>query len=102
MEQFEINVGDIVVVDKYYAENPSELVVGDILVFKVRNTLYTHRIISIVVKNNNYYIRTKGDYKDNAEDSWIVLRGDIVGKVKFRIRYLGLPSVWLHNLIKGD
>ena len=97
-----IEVGDIVVVDKWYAENPSELVVGDILVFKVRNTLYTHRIISIVVKNNNYYIRTKGDYKDNAEDSWVVLRGDIVGKVKFKIKYLGLPSVWLHNLVKGD
>ena len=97
-----IEVGDIVVVDKWYAENPSELKVGDVLVFKVRNTLYTHRIISIVVKNNNYYIRTKGDYKDNAEDSWIVLKGDIVGKVAFKIKYLGLPSVWLHNLVKGD
>ena len=96
-----IEVGDIVVVDKYYAENPQELVVGDVLVFKVRNTLYTHRIISIVVKNNNYYIRTKGDYKDNAEDSWVVLRGDIVGKVVVKIKYLGLPSVWLHRLVKG-
>lgn len=97
-----IEVGDIVVVDKYYAENPQELVVGDVIVFKVKNTLYTHRIISIVVKNNNYYIRTKGDYKDNAEDSWVVLRGDIIGKVNFKIKYLGLPSVWLHNLLKGD
>ena len=97
-----IEVGDIVVVDKYYAENPQDLVVGDVLVFKVKNTLYTHRIISIVVRNNNYYIRTKGDYKDNAEDSWVVLRGDIVGKVVFKIKYLGLPSVWLHNLVKGN
>lgn len=97
-----IEVGDIVVVDKYYAENPQELVVGDVLVFKVKNTLYTHRIISIVVKNNNYYIRTKGDYKENAEDSWVVLKGDIVGKVCYKIKYLGLPSVWLHNLLKGD
>ena len=97
-----IEVGDIVVVDKYYAENPQDLVVGDILVFKVRETLYTHRIISIVEKNNNYYIRTKGDYKDNAEDSWVVLRGDIVGKVTFKIKYLGLPSVWLHNILGGN
>ncbi len=94
-----IEVGDIVVIDKWYADNPSELVVGDVLVFKVKNTLYTHRIISILEKNNNYYIRTKGDYKDNAEDSWVVVKDDIVGRVEYKIKYLGLPSVWLHNLL---
>ena len=97
-----IEVGDIVVVDKWYADNPQELEIGDILVFKVLNTLYTHRIINITEKNNNYYIRTKGDYKDNAEDTWIVTKSDIVGKVIYRIKYLGLPSIWLHNLIKGE
>jgi hypothetical protein len=66
------------------------------------NTHYTHRIINITEKNNNYYIKTKGDYKDNAEDAWIVTKSDIVGKVVYKIKYLGLPSVWLHNLIKGD
>ena len=97
-----IDVGDIVVIDKWYQDNPGGLRNGDILVFKIKNTLYTHRIINITEKNNNYYIRTKGDYKDNAEDSWVVLRGDIIGKVNFKIKYLGLPSVWLHNLLKGD
>ncbi len=97
-----IEVGDIVVIDKWYADNPQELENGDIIVFNVLNTLYTHRIINITEKNNNYYIKTKGDYKDNAEDAWIVTKSDIVGKVVYKIKYLGLPSVWLHNLIKGD
>ncbi len=98
-----IDVGDIVVIDKWYAENPGGLKKGDILVFKIRNTLYTHRIINITEKNNNYYIRTKGDYKDNAEDSWVVVKTDIIGKVNFKIKYLGLPSVWLHRLLaKGE
>lgn len=97
-----IEVGDIVVVDKWYAQNPQELKEGDIIVFKILNTLYTHRIINIYEKNNNYYIKTKGDYKDNAEDSWIVTKSDIVGKVIYKIKYLGQPSIWLHNLIKGD
>jgi len=97
-----IEVGDIVVVDKYYQENPSNLEVGDVLVFKVRSTLYTHRIISIVQRNNNYYIRTKGDYKDNVEDSWVVTKEDIVGKVVFKIKFIGLPSVWLHNMLSSD
>ena len=98
-----IDVGDIVVIDKWYQDNPGGLRNGDILVFKIKNTLYTHRIINITEKNNNYYIRTKGDYKDNAEDSWVVVKSDIIGKVKFKIKYLGLPSVWLHRLLaKGD
>ncbi len=98
-----IEVGDIVVIDKWYAENPGGLRNGDILVFKMKDTLYTHRIINITEKNDNYYIRTKGDYKDNAEDSWVVVKTDIVGKVKFKIKFLGLPSVWLHRLLaKGD
>ena len=97
-----IEIGDIVVVDKYYCDNPKELAVGDIIVFKIKDTLYTHRIIKSIEKNGKYYFRTKGDYKDNAEDTWIVLKEDIVGKVKFKIKYLGYPSIWLHNLVGGE
>lgn len=97
-----IEVGDIVVVDKWYSENPDALKVGDVLVFRVKDTLYTHRIINIIEKNGVHYIKTKGDYKDNAEDNWVVLKNDIVGKVSFKIKYLGLPSVWLHNLLSKE
>lgn len=96
-----INVGDAIIVDKIAKEEMSKLKVGDILVFKVGKSMYTHRIINIDVKNDEYYISTKGDRKGNVVDDWTVKSNDVIGVVKFKIPYVGYPTVQLNRLLKG-
>lgn len=96
-----IEVGDVVIVDKIYQKKLEKLRNGDILVFKYKNKIYTHRIINIEKHNSEYFIKTKGDRKENEIDAWTVRNGDVVGVVKYRIKYLGYPTVWLNKLIKG-
>lgn len=95
-----INVGDAIIIDKITTEEMSKLKVGDILVFRANRSMYTHRIINIEVRNDEYYISTKGDRKGNVVDDWIVKSKDVIGTVKFRIPYVGSPTVWLNNLLK--
>ena len=40
---------------------------------------------------------TKGDANDDIDDGYIT-NEDIVGISKFRIAYIGYPSVWLHDM----
>lgn len=98
-----INIGDAVIVDKSYKNRLNELKVGDVVVFKNKsnNKIYTHRIIEIKEKNGNYKINTKGDRKGNAADNWIVSNDNVVGVVRFKIRYIGYPTVWLSRIMEG-
>lgn len=95
-----IEIGDLVIIDKTYQDNLDRLKVGDVLVFKVKEKIYTHRIISIEKENDKYSIFTKGDRKENAKDNWIVTNDDVIGIVKFKIKYLGYPSVWLNRMLE--
>ena len=95
-----INIGDAIIVDKSITKDLSGLAVGDILVFRVEDLIYTHRIVEINENNGMYYISTKGDRKGNVIDLWTVTNDDIIGKVKFKIPYIGYPTVWLNNLLE--
>lgn len=95
-----INVGDIIIIDKKVSKEPNKLHIGDILVFEEKNVIYTHRIIDIENDNGNYKITTKGDRKGNAVDSWVVTNNEIIGVVKFKISYVGYPTVWLNRMIR--
>lgn len=95
-----IEIGDLVIIDKTYQDHLDKLKVGDVLVFKVKEKIYTHRIIDIEKENSNYNIFTKGDRKGNAKDNWIVENDDVIGVVKLKIKYLGYPSVWLNRMLE--
>lgn len=95
-----INVGDAIIIDKMSEDELPNLKVGDILVFRVDQSMYTHRIIHIDVKNDQYYIYTKGDRYGNVVDDWVVRNKDVIGVVKFKIPYVGYPTVWLNKLLK--
>ena len=95
-----INIGDTVIVDKSYQKHLEKLKNGDILVFKNGQKIYVHRIINIDNIEENYYIKTKGDRKEQIEDSWIVTNKDIIGVVKFKIKYIGYPTVWLSRILE--
>ena len=93
-----INKGDAVIyktLDKNKLPNK-----GDIIVFKKENKIIVHRVIKkffICYSETVYY--TKGD-ANKTEDGYPIPVKDIVGVVQTRIRYIGLPSVSLHELTK--
>lgn len=95
-----IKIGDAILVDKSYQKHLNKLKVGDILVFKIGKKIFTHRIIKIEEDNGNYSINTKGDRKGQLEDNWTVTNKDVIGIVKFRIKYIGYPTVWLSRILE--
>ena len=91
-----INKGDAVIFEKL--DKKEEPVIGDILVFKKEKRVIVHRIIEIVKigeEERIYY--TKGDANEKP-DGYPIERKDIVGVVKSRIRYIGIPSVALSEI----
>lgn len=97
-----INIGDAIIVDKKYQKELDKLKKGDVLVFKIGKKIYTHRIIKIDKKQNNYRIKTKGDRKGQLTDSWTVTNKDVIGVVKYRIKYVGYPTVWLSRILEEN
>lgn len=88
--------GDVVIYEKSF-----DYSIGDILVFKKDGKVIVHRIIKIVDAGNDEYIYyTKGDANEN-EDGYPIEKKDTLGKVKSKIKYLGMPSVMLGELIRG-
>lgn len=94
-----IMIGDAIIVDKTVAKDPNKLTVGDVLVFKIKDTIYTHRIIEIKEVNGKKAMITKGDREGQAVDTWVVTNENIIGRVKFKIPYVGWPTVWLSRMV---
>jgi signal peptidase len=90
--------GDAVLIEKLDVTEFKEIKKGDILAFRQHDQILVHRVISIKEKNGLYFIKTKGDNNDSA-DAWTISNDDIYGKVSYTIKYIGLPSVELSELI---
>ncbi|MBQ9072430.1 MAG: signal peptidase I [Bacilli bacterium] len=90
-----INKGDIVVVEKI-EDRYERLEEGQVLAFRYNNIVIVHRIIDIVETDGEYFFYTKGDANNN-EDDYAIEQSDVVGVVRFRIPYAGLPTVWLNE-----
>ena len=91
--------GDVVVVEKYGENELRNIDVGDILLFYYEDKIISHRVIRITKRNGQFYFKTKGDNNDQP-DGGIVDKTRVIGVVKLRIKYIGLPSVWLQELLK--
>ena len=88
-----IDKGDAVIYERYNGEPLHE---GDIIVFKIENTLIVHRINKKVFLDEEYAYITKGDYNKSI-DNWIVESDMIVGKVVNKVKYIAWPSVWINE-----
>lgn len=87
--------GDAVVYDsknKNYLE-------GEIILFRQDNIIIVHRIVRIEESNGIKRIYTKGDNNSN-EDKGFRTIDDIVGIVELRVKKIGLPTIWLNELLK--
>ena len=92
--QEELHVGDVAIIKKCNANDIEE---GDIIEYQMEGYTVIHRVVSKTQKNGDVTFITKGDSND-SEDSEPVTENQIIGKVIFKIRYLGYPAVWIHNL----
>ena len=91
----ELMVGDVTIIQKVDAK---DIVVGDIIEYTEDNHSVVHRVIQKKQVNSIYYFITKGD-NNNTADSGYVTEKQVIGKVIFKIRYIGYPAIWL-NLTK--
>ena len=89
--------GDAVI---YSKADASEVVKDDILVFVKNGVVVTHRIIKISGSGNEILIQTKGD-ANNTPDSFTVNSGDVLGIVKYKVKYIGFPTIWINELFEG-
>jgi len=60
--------------------------------------MVVHRVIEIEQVKDEYIFYTKGD-NNNGPDGYPILSEDCIGLYKRRIRYIGLPSVMLTDLL---
>ena len=90
--------GDAVLIEKIKKEEMNELKEDDILAFYYNNQVIVHRIMSIKNTNGELLIKTKGD-NNEIPDGWTVNNDMIYGKVIGVVRYIGIPSVELSELM---
>lgn len=90
--------GDMVVIEKIKNYGVKNLKVGDIVAFKSNGQIIIHRIIEKDERDkNNIKYTTKGD--NNSANDPEILENQIIGVVKFKIIYVGYPSVLLNELL---
>ena len=89
--QKDIDKGDVVVF-----KNSKKIKVGDILVFERDNMKIVHRVVKISSKNNQNIYYTKGD-ANPIIDTGYVKEDKVLGKVLFKIKYIGRPTLWLRE-----
>lgn len=94
--------GDVVIIEKVNTKNIKNLKKYDIIEYKLKNIIVSHRIIHIEKHNDGSisYI-TKGD-NNNTADNEKVSSNQIIGIVKFRIPKVGYPSVWLNDFFNKE
>ena len=90
--------GDVVIIEKIDKEDISFIEKDDIIYYRYDNKYITHRVYEIEVVNGTYVFYTKGDNNEFV-DNWKVYEEDIIGVVKFRVKYFGWPSVILNDLL---
>ena len=90
-----IEKGDVVLIEN--TKDLRKINKGDILAFYYDDKIIVHRIIEKANKSGEIYYRTKGD-NNEKEDGIYISRNMVKGKVLGRIKYIGLPSIWLSEL----
>ena len=89
--------GDIVIIEKLNKKEKEKLDVGDILVFHRDDNTVVHRIYKKVPGNNEVFFETKGD-NNKKSDGYLIEEKEVIGTSNYKIKFLGLPTVYLYDL----
>lgn len=95
----DISKGDVVLIHKVDGEDKNTIKKNDILAFRSGSKIIVHRVYKTIKKADGVYYVTKGD-NNNQADQGVVTPNDVMGKVLFKIKKIGLPSIWLNEMFK--
>ena len=89
-----LNKGDAVVFEKYKNQIIEE---GQVIIFDYDGIKTIHRVVDIQKVNGEVRYYTKGD-ANNRNDEEYRKEEDILSLVKLRVKYIGLPTLWVREL----
>ena len=88
-----IDIGDVVVYERYDNQNVKE---QQIIIFERDEIRVVHRVVDIKDVNGVRRYYTKGD-ANKQNDSGYLTQDDIFGVVKFKVKYIGYPTLILRD-----
>lgn len=78
-------------------DNYDKLKEGEIIAYRTDKAIIVHRLIRIVnIGDENFYY-AKGDANEE-EDDYLIKKENIIGIVRFKIPYIGYPTVWFSEI----
>lgn len=93
-----INKGDAILFKQY--DTNDEIKMNQIIIFNKNNMKIVHRVVDIKKINGEIRYTTKGDANQDNDDGYIT-NEDITGICKFRIAYIGYPSIWIRDIFSN-
>ena len=90
----ELNKADAAIFEQYDDRIIEE---GQIIVFEKNGSMIVHRVVDIEKIDGQVRYYTKGDANEET-DSGFITSSNVVGIVKFKIPYVGYPTIWLRSL----
>ncbi len=94
----EINKGDMIVYERYDDQN---IKVGQVIVFMRDGSRIVHRVVEIDHRESGTRYYTKGDANEGL-DVGFVIDEEIVGLTDVKVAYIGYPTLWLRELLRGS
>ncbi|HPZ24171.1 MAG TPA: signal peptidase I [Bacilli bacterium] len=96
-----IKMGDAVIFEHTRTDDQKEEIQeGMVIVFKHNGELITHRVKSIDGTKGKHTYQTKGD-NNSSDDYYKVDEENVIGIVKFKIDYIGYPTLWFSELLQS-
>lgn len=92
-----INKGDAVIFEQYENQDIYE---GEVIIFEREGVRVVHRVVDVKSVNNEYRYFTKGDMNENLDKGY-VLKNDIVGVTRLRVKYIGYPTIWVRDIFSN-
>ena len=92
-----LDKGDVI----FYVSEKNKINKDDIIVFKKDDVKIVHRVILIKMINHETRYYTKGD-ANKSKDEGYVLKNELQGKVLFKIKYIGAPTLWLREIFDKE
>ena len=85
--------GDIVILDQKKPHNIKE---GDVIGYRHDSIIVVHRVVKKKDFKNESIYYTQGDANSHI-DNLVIEEEMIIGKVKFKLPYIGYPTVWFNK-----
>lgn len=92
-----IDRGDVV----FYIADKDNIKKSDVIVFERKDVRIVHRVINKLNINDSERYYTQGD-ANKYPDEFYVSQNEVIGKVLFKIKYIGKPTLWLRNVFDKE